>query len=257
MTRRSLVAAVAAFLSVLGATESGEAAETTIASSTTVANAVLLPYKSRVETLAGTTLSVRSIGSGNSVIALHRGEVDIAAVSAPLADVVRKLNTKKPGSVDGRKLQAHDIGSTSVAFIVHPSNPVKELSFEQITDILAGRIKFWSELGGPNMEIEIIAEPQGGGIRTMDEKTIGEWGDVLTVSKFVQSGNQVIFAVSQLPNAIGIAASAAVNNSVFKLRSDRSIEQPMFMITRGNPTAGQEKLIEAVRSILTRGNAGS
>ncbi|MDJ0946589.1 MAG: substrate-binding domain-containing protein [Kiloniellales bacterium] len=257
MIWRGLITAVAAFLVLLGATERGDAAETSIASSTTVANAVLLPYKSRIETLAGITLNVRSIGSGNSVLSLHRGEADVAAVSAPLAEVVRKLNTKNPGAVDGRKLQAHDIGKTSVAFIVHPSNPVKELTFEQITDILAGRIKFWSQLGGPNMEIEIIAEPQGGGIRTMVEKTIGEWGDVLAVSKFVQSGNQVVFAVSQLPNAIGIAASAAVNNSVFPLRSDRIIEQPMFLVTRGKPTAVQEKLIEAVRSILTRDNAGS
>lgn len=234
----------------------GKAEELTVASSTTVANAVLLPYKERIERLSGFELYVEPVGSGNSLRALAEGRADIAAVSAPLVDVVTKVNTQSPGSVDGRRLLQHDIGSTRVAFIVHPSNPVKDLSFEQVTDILAGRITFWNQLGGMNQPIELITDPGGGGIRTMVEMTIGEWGDVMIDPRTVQSAALVPLVVSKMPNAIGLSTGTAVDNGVFALRLDRVIEQPLFLITLGEPDPRLKKLIEAVRSITLGKKAG-
>ena len=228
----------------------------TIASSTTVANAVLLPYKARIEKLAGFELYIEPVGSGNSVLALAEGRSEIAAVSAPLIDVVARVNAQEPGSIDGRKLVQHDIGSTRVAFVVHPSNPVKDLSFEQMTDILAGRITFWDELGGVNLPIELITEQKGGGIRTMVEKTIGEWGDVMVKPHTVQSAALVPFVVSKMPNAIGLSTGTAVDNKVFTLQMERAIEQPLFLITKGEPNARLRKVIEAVRSITLGKKAG-
>ncbi len=235
----------------------GQAEELSVAGSTTVASAVLLPYKSEIEKRTKVQIAVDAVGSGKGVLALAEGRAQIAAISAPLADVVQRLNTKKPGSVDGRSLQQHDIGSTKVAFVIHPSNPVKELTFEQITDILAGRITLWSELGGINMPIQVIAEPRGGGIRTMVEKTIGKWGDVLTKTHTMQSAALVAFAVARMPNAIGIATHTSIDNSVFALKSDSVIEQPLFLVTRGAPDARMKKLIEAVRAITLGKKAGA
>lgn len=187
---------------------------------------------------------------------MSEGRSDIAAVSAPLVDVVTKVNTQSPGAVDARKLVQHDIGSTRVAFVVHPSNPVKDLSFEQVTDILAGRITFWNQLGGVNLPIELITEPEGGGIRTMVEKTIGEWGDVMIKPRTVQSAALVPLVVSKMPNAIGLSTGTAVDNEVYELRLNRVIEQPLFLITRGEPNGRLKKLIEAVRSITLGKKAG-
>ncbi|MDJ0946590.1 MAG: substrate-binding domain-containing protein [Kiloniellales bacterium] len=257
MIRRSLLALAAAVMVLGNGVQPGQAEELSVASSTTVANAVLLPYKSQIEKRTRLRLAVDAVGSGNGVLALMQGRAQIAAISAPLADVVQRLNSKRPGSVDGRSLQQHDIGSTKVAFVVHPSNPVKDLSFEQIADILAGRITLWSELGGINMPIRVISEPRGGGIRTMVEKTIGEWGDVLTKTHTMQSASLVAFAVSRMPNAIGIASHTTIDNNVFVLNSDRVIEQPLFLVTRGDPDARMKKLIEVVRAMSLGKKAGA
>lgn len=253
---RILVLATA-FL-VLQVAQAAQAAELTIAGSTTVSSSVLDPYEEKIEKRAGVDLRVNAIGSSRGIVALSDGLADIAAISAPLADVVRKINSREPGKVDGRSLVAHEIGAASVAFIVHPSNPIKELSFEKITDILAGRIKFWSELGGPNERIEIIAEYKGGGIRTMVEKKIGEWGDVLVDDvNSVQTGPQVTYAVGVVPNAIGIVATAMVNNSVFMMRTDQVITQPMFLVTKGEPSREVAKVIEAVRQLAGGAKGGA
>ena len=257
MIRRSLLALAASVMVFGSGLKPGQAEELSIASSTTVASAILLPYKSDIEQRTKIQLAVDAVGSGNGVLALAQGRAEVAAISAPLADVVQRLNTKKPGSVDGRSLQQHDIGSTKVAFVIHPSNPVKDLTFEQIADILAGRITLWSELGGVNMPIQVIAEPRGGGIRTMVEKTIGKWGDVLTKTQTMQSAALVTFAVARMPNAIGIATHTSIDNSVFALKSDRVIEQPLFLVTRGAPDARMKKLIEAVRAITLGKKAGA
>lgn len=255
--RSRILTAAAAILAMLAvAPQQAVAADLTIAGSTTVAAAVLEPFESRIESLAGTQYEMQAIGSSRGILALIEGSADIAAISAPLANVVRKINAKRPGAINGRDLVAHKIGVTKVAFIVHPSNTVKQLTMQQVTDILAGRIRYWSEVGGINMPIEIITGNKGGGIRLMVEHTIGEWGDVLAKPTEVQSGKQVVFAVSQVPTALGIAAAAAANNSVFVLSTDKSIEQPLFLVTKGSPSRQILKLIQAATSVAG-GETGS
>ena len=239
-----------AFLAVCAA-PSAQAGEVTVAGSTTVSSTVFTPHETKIEKRAGQRIRVNSIGSSRGVIALYEGNADLAAISAPLADVVRKINAKRPGTIDGRRLVAHEIGATKVAFVVHPTNPVKQLSLRQITDILAGRIRFWSEVGGLDEPINIITEYRGGGIRTLVEKTIGEWGDALTEVNSVQTGPQVIFAVGRVPNALGVASAAMVDDRVDTLVTDKAITQPMYLVTKGNPSRASAKVIEATRNIVT------
>ncbi len=232
------------------------AAEVSIAGSTTVAGSVLNPYKEKIEEVGGSTIKVQAIGSSRGIRALVQGKVELGAISAPLASVVRKLNGKKPGSVDGRALIAHPIGFNSAAFIVHQSNPVKRLTLKQVTDILAGRIKFWSEVGGNSVKIEIMTTQKGGGIRTLVEKKLSKWGDVLTTTNEVQTAHQVVFAVTQVPQALGISTSAHLNSEVYALDMDETIRQPMFLVTKGEPDARLQQVIDAVQS-LTQGIDGS
>lgn len=89
-------------------------------------------------------------GSGKGVQALIDGKADIAGASRPL-----KPEEKKAG------LSATTIGYDAVAVFVHKSNPVKNLSKEQLKGIFTGKTKNWKEVGGKNAPIvpntEIIA----------------------------------------------------------------------------------------------------
>lgn len=94
--------------------------------------------------------SVDIPGSGKGIQALIDGKVDLAGASRTL-----KPEEKKAG------LSATTIGYDAVAVFVHSSNPVKNLTKEQLKGIFTGKITNWKEVGGKNAPIvpntEIIA----------------------------------------------------------------------------------------------------
>lgn len=53
----------------------------------------------------------------------------------------------------GVSLIEKPIAKDALAFLVHPENPVENLSIEQIQGIYTGDITNWSEVGGPDMAI--------------------------------------------------------------------------------------------------------
>lgn len=94
--------------------------------------------------------SVDIPGSGKGIMALMDGKVDFAGASRTL-----KPEEKKAG------LSATTIGYDAVAVFVHASNPVKNLTKEELKGIFTGKITNWKEVGGKNAPIvpntEIIA----------------------------------------------------------------------------------------------------
>jgi phosphate transport system substrate-binding protein len=56
-----------------------------------------------------------------------------------------------------------DVCREAVAFITHPSNPVSELTTEQLGWILRGNISDWGEVGGPNQPIKKVVYTETSG----------------------------------------------------------------------------------------------
>lgn len=86
--------------------------------------------------------SVEIPGSGKGIQALIDGKVDLAGASRTL-----KAEEKKAG------LAATTIGYDAIAVFVHKSNPVKNLTKEQLKGIFTGKITNWKEVGGKNAPI--------------------------------------------------------------------------------------------------------
>ena len=86
--------------------------------------------------------SVEIPGSGKGIKALIEGKVELAGASRPLKDEEKK-----------EKLAAVTIGYDAIAVFVHKSNPVKNLTKEQLKGIFTGKITNWKEVGGKNAPI--------------------------------------------------------------------------------------------------------
>jgi phosphate transport system substrate-binding protein len=86
--------------------------------------------------------SVEIPGSGKGVKTLIDGKVMLAGASRPL-----KPEEKK------EKLSSTTIGYDAVTVFLHKSNPVKNLTKEQLKGIFTGKIKNWKEVGGKNAPI--------------------------------------------------------------------------------------------------------
>lgn len=233
---------------VLLVNSTAHAATLSIHGSTTVSNAILVPQKAAIEQASGETLDIVSNGSGRGLVDLAGGKADMAMISAPLEDEVGKINEKTPGTIDIGKLKAFQIGTAQVAFVVHPSNGVKSLTVAQAADILAGKVKNWSEVGGADQAIIVVAAVVGDGVRSTAEGQLLKGALITAQLREVSNANQIAQVVAQLPGAFGVMASGSLTPTVTRLQIDQPVGQPLILVTMGDPSADAAKVIEAAKN---------
>ena len=156
----------------------------------------------------GTTFTYNPTGSGSGITAVQEGRCDIGLSSRALKD-----EEKDSGLVE--TVVAYD----GIAIIVHPDNPVADLSVETIGKIYTGEITNWKDVGGNDAEIVVIGREAGSGTRDGFESITGT-KDACKYRQELTSTGDVITTVSQNPNAIGYASLASVNDTVKALTVD-------------------------------------
>ena len=156
----------------------------------------------------GISFTYNPTGSGSGIKAVQEGRCDIGLSSRDL-----KAEEKAAG-LTGTVL-AYD----GIAIIVHPENPVADLSVETIAKIYTGEITNWSAVGGNDAEIVLIGREAGSGTRDGFE-SITDTEDACKYRQELTSTGDVITTVSQNPGAIGYASVAAVKDSVEALTVD-------------------------------------
>ena len=75
---------------------------------------------------------------------------------------------------NGVELEMVPIGTDAFVFIVNSSNPVSDITIDQIKGIYSGEITNWSELGGKNVPIAAMHRNEGSGSQTALEKLMGD-----------------------------------------------------------------------------------
>jgi phosphate transport system substrate-binding protein len=107
----------------------------------------------------GVSIYTEGGGSRRGIEALIAGEIDICCASRTLSpDEVRRL-AQRHGGLGVRYLTAKD----AIGIFVHPDNPLRALTREQVTGILTGRIRDWSEVGIGEGSIQVyVREPNSG-----------------------------------------------------------------------------------------------
>ncbi len=158
--------------------------------------------ESFMELNPGVTFTYNPTGSGSGITAVQEGRCDIGLSSRSLKD-----EEKANGLTE--TVLAYD----GIAIIVHPDNPVADLSLETIAKIYTGEITNWKDVGGEDAEIVVIGREAGSGTRDGFE-TITDTKDACQLRQELTSTGDVITAVSQNPAAIGYASLAAVKDTV-------------------------------------------
>jgi phosphate transport system substrate-binding protein len=155
----------------------------------------------------------------------------------------------------------HVVGYDALAVFVHPDNPVKSMSIEQLSDIYSRgqKVKKWSDMGitvpGCEDEIVVVSRQNNSGTYAYFKETVlGDKGKYRQGTLDMHGSKDVVDLVENTPCAIGYsglayatdhvkmvcidteAGGACVEPSV-KTASDRSypIARPLFMYTNGEP----------------------
>ena len=154
-----------------------------------------------------------------------------------------------------------EIARDGLVLIVNPKNSVEDISLAQIRDIYSGSITHWSQLGGEDSKINLIAREEGSGTRSaFTELVMGEIE--ITPKAIVQDSNgSVMQLVAGDPNAIGFISLGLVNDQVKALALDGveasagnimndsyTLARPFLFVTKDEPTALTKSFIDFVLS---------
>ena len=201
-------------------------------------------------------ISVTGGGSGTGIASLINGTVDIANASRQIKD--EEIDEAKSNGVDPVE---HIIARDAIAVIVHPDNPVNELTLQQISDIYSGKITNWTDVGGEDRPIVKLSRETNSGTHVYFLETVLRLGNSDDETLFsmdtllLPSSEGIIVEVRQNPNAIGYdglgyvpddlktIAIAKEAGGLYVLPSiatvnDKSyaIARDLYMYTNGEPT---------------------
>ena len=157
---------------------------------------------------SGVTVNYNPTGSGSGITAVQEGTCDIGLSSRALKDEEKSAGLKET-------VLAYD----GIAIIVHPDNPVSDLSVEQLAKLYTGEITNWKDVGGNDAEVVLIGREAASGTRDGFESITGTM-DKCQYRQELTSTGDVITAVSQNPDAIGYASLASIKDSVKALNVD-------------------------------------
>jgi phosphate transport system substrate-binding protein len=103
-------------------------------------------------------------------------------------------------------LASTQIGWDGIGILVHLSNFTKEVTKQQVADLFSGKVKEWSELGGPDTKILLIDRPRNQNIRDAFETQLGITGKIPDTAKVVAKDEKVVkTVVGTLPPLSAVA----------------------------------------------------
>jgi phosphate transport system substrate-binding protein len=218
------------------------------------------------------SVEVSGGGSGVGIAALINGTADLANSSRHLereeAEKAKKHNGKEPTEFM--------VGYDGLAIYVHKSNPLNEISMEELSEIYreGGKMDKWSDVGvkgipgsKSNDIIRVSRQNNSGTYHYFRETVVGAKNDFKNGSLDMNGSKDVVEQVAKTPGAIGYSGLgyATPEVKIVKVSPKRGepaiqpsiatvldksypISRPMFMYTPGEPSPQAKKYLDWIMS---------
>lgn len=182
-----------------GEAESGPARSIQNKGSDTLVNVALAWAEAYRDVDPSVSIAVTGGGSGTGIASLINGTVDIANASRAM-----KENEYEDARANGIEPVEHVVAIDALAVIVHPDNPVSELTIDQLSDMYTGRITNWKEVGGNDESIVLLSRETNSGTHVYFLEEVVRKGD---------GDSTDIFAPQTLlmPSSVGITSELRRN----------------------------------------------
>jgi phosphate transport system substrate-binding protein len=213
-------------------------------------------------------IAVTGGGSGTGLAALVNQTVDIANAS-------RAIKPEEMAEAEAQGLNPIEfvVARDAIAVVVHPDNPVHQLTFQQLSDIYSGKINNWMEVGGEDRPIVRLSREINSGTHVYFLETVIRQGDsenkvfFSTDTLLLPSSEGIISEVRLNPNAIGYDGLGYVPDDLkliavskgpggpFVLPSVKTvlddtypIARDLYMYTPGEPTGAVRDYLDWILS---------
>ena len=188
-------------------------------------------------------ISISGGGSGNGIKAIIDGTTDIANSSRFIKD-----SEVKQAVDNGAYPVPFSVAYDCIVPVVHPGNPVKDLSLEQLKDIYMGKVKNWKDVGGNDHPVVVISRDTSSGTYEVWEEKVLKKERVFPGALLQASSGAVVQGVANNRNAIGyiglgyltdtvktVTVNGVVGSEETTLSGEFPISRPLFIFTRGWP----------------------
>lgn len=151
-------------------------------------------------------VTVTGGGTGVGISALLDQTTDIAMASRAI-----KFSEKMKAKAAGEDLAEVPIAYDALAVVVHPSNPVKQLTRQQLEDIFRGKVTNWQQVGGDDRKIVVYSRETSSGTYEFFKESVLKNKNYMSSSLSMPATGAIIQSVSQTRGAIGYVGLAYVS----------------------------------------------
>ena len=161
-------------------------------------------------------------------------------------------------------VKMHHVAWDALAVIVHPKNPIDNITYEQLQDVMSGRITRWQELGGMDRPIKVFTRKgkiSGVGLMSRELLFADTDMDFHSTQEFPSTG-PLEKALEQEPLAIaldGISSAKKRNLKVLRLNEiyptmdniangSYKLFRPLYLVTNKKSSLETKKFLSWLRS---------
>jgi phosphate transport system substrate-binding protein len=111
------------------------------------------------------------------------------------------------------------LGLDGIVAMVHPSNPLQTVSFEELSRVFSGEVTNWRDIGGPDLPIALHTFPDGSGDRSIfTSRAVEPFGRTIatTAAEHVEYAD-MREAVAADPTAVGFIGRSFIRDDVKEL----------------------------------------
>ena len=148
-------------------------------------------------------------GSGVGIAALMENTTDIAMASRRI-----KFGEKMKFAEAGLEAREVIVAYDALAVVVNPSNPVTQLTREQLEDIFRGKITNWKEVGGEDRKIVVYSRETSSGTYEFFKESVLDNKNYMSSILSMPATGAIIQSVKQTKGAIGYIGLAYLNRYV-------------------------------------------
>jgi len=162
----------------------------------------------------------------------HEAMGDVFANRADLAVVGREIEqVERQTATEARiEMEAYRWAWDGVAVIVHPTNPVNQLSLDDLRGVLTGKITRWGDLGGRDRQIVPVLEAPTQSLTQYVARALVQPDDTLAAAVLAPDDSTVESAVARMPDALGFVSQSDVRPGVKVVSLSRATGMPYFAL---------------------------
>jgi phosphate transport system substrate-binding protein len=158
-------------------------------------------------------IEVRPGSSQQAIAALFGATCDLAVITRDLEPEERRAAVQGKLALDGYRF-----AQGAIVVVVHRSNPVENMTIEDVRRIYKGEVTEWSRLNGPKTEVVPVIQPVDSDISGYFSQGVMDLEPIQARVQYASNDSEVVAKAGSDPGAVGYVALGTPLEGVRALR---------------------------------------